>query len=355
MADKLILFVSDWAEATWDMLVDSAFLFLIGLALAGLISVFLTSDIIARYARGGRFKSVLRASLVGVPLPLCSCSVLPVAAQLRQSGVSRAGTTAFLIATPESGADSIALTYSLTDPLLTIARPVSAFATAFAAGLIQKEDHIPGPAGSATESCTDECGCQNAANPVSLRSSVAARIGSGIKYAFTDLIGDLAPYLLVGYVLAGLLDSILGAHLTELPSIFKTGPISYFGAILVGLPLYICATSSTPLAAVLLLHGFSPGAILVLLLVGPATNIASLVVVKRILGGPGTLRYLAAVVVVAIICGVICDNLYGVFHLKALYGAAEVHEVSGLLYTMSAIILAALIVGHTSRKYIRQL
>jgi uncharacterized membrane protein YraQ (UPF0718 family) len=335
------------------MLVDSAFLFLIGLALAGLISTFLTSDIIARYAGRGRFRSVLRASLIGVPLPLCSCSVLPVAAQLRKSGVSKPGTTAFLIATPESGVDSIFLTYSLTDPLLTVARPVAAFATAFGAGMLQSGEETPEPQTEAQAVCEDGCGCAHDSKPMT-KPPILTRVLSGLKYGFTDLIGDLAPYLFVGYLLAGLLDVLFGSYVTDLPAMFKTGLVSYAGAILVGVPLYICATSSTPLAAVLLGHGFSPGAILVLLLVGPATNVASLVVVKRILGAMGTVRYLVAIIIIAVIGGIILDRLYVAFDITAMYQTGIASHSAGWIHPVSAAILALLIVWYTGRKYLRR-
>jgi uncharacterized membrane protein YraQ (UPF0718 family) len=179
------------------------------------------------------------------------------------------------------------------------------------------------------------------------------RIRNGLKYAFTDLLEDLAPYLLVGFALAGLVGAILGSEMVILPESVRTGWIGYAGAIIIGLPMYVCATSSTPLAAVLLAAGFSPGAILVFLLVGPATNIASLVVVKKIIGGWATVRYLAAIVLVAVVSGIAVDRIYRLLDMTAQYqagGGAE-HGASWLSVAC-AVLLSVLIVFYAGRKLI---
>ncbi len=339
------------------MLVDSAFLLMIGLILAGLIRLVLTESKLQRLLAGSPRAAVFKAALLGVPLPLCSCSVLPVAHQLRQSGLGRGGTTSFLIATPESGVDSILLTYSLTDPVLTVARPIAAFATASVAGLVeatkeqsQNFDEITAANRTEIDSCHDDCCCppdETAANP---KRPLIRRILGGIKYAFTDLIGDLAPYLFVGYLLAGLVGVLLNQDFITLSETIRTGWGGYAAAMLLGLPMYICATSSTPLAASLLAGGFSPGAILVFLLVGPATNIATLTVVGRILGGWATVRYVVSIAVVAVICGLLTDQVYRWLQIDAAYQAG--HDMAGgWLYVASAVLLTALILYQVGRQW----
>jgi hypothetical protein len=253
-----------------------------------------------------------------------------------------------LISTPESGVDSIFLTYSLTDPLLTIARPVTAFLTAMAAGYTetlfpaQKTAIVPEEA-----ECSDNCGCATAPNNVP-RSRWYVRVWNGIHYAFTDLLKDLAPSLFLGFVLAGLIGALLGADASHIPESLRTGWLGYTAAMVIGLPLYVCATSSTPLAAVLLASGFSPGAILVFLMVGPATNVATIVVVRKILGFRATVRYIVSIAVVAVGAGILVDHLYRWLNVTAAYQFGSFETGLAWLYTACAVLLAAFILYYVA-------
>ena len=344
------LFLTQWLDATWGMLVDSAPYLLLGLIIAGLIGAFLNERNLPRLMGTKPSQAVWRAALLGVPLPLCSCSVLPVADQLRRAGLSRGGTVSFLISTPESSADSILLTYALTDPLLTVARPVAAFISAAAAGLTENafdrgDDKLPS-AVPPPETCHDGCGC---ATEVNENGSLGQRLWGGLRHAFTTLIEDLAPYLFVGYLLAGLVAITLEV-LNISPTFFGANPtLSYLGALLIGLPLYVCASSSTPLAAVLLAAGFPPGAILVFLLVGPATNLATIAVVKRILGLAATFRYLLIITLVSILTGLLLDWLYRFWNITPHYSPGTAIESGGIFSLICAILLTALILYHSFR------
>ena len=341
-------FLFIWAESIWLMLVDSAFLFMVGLALAGLIWLFINEQSVGKHVRDSGFMSVFKAAVIGIPLPLCSCSVLPVAAQLRKSGASKEGVVSFLVATPESGADSILLTYSLTDPVLTVARPVVAFVAAMAAGSVEvlfpsndePESEVP-----ELQTCDSGCGCGTDAN--NSNQAWYSRAWEGIYYAFTDLLKDLATYLFIGFVLAGLIGAIFVTSGISPSDTVLHGWIGYVGAIVIGLPMYICASSSTPLAAVLLAAGFSPGAILIFLLVGPATNAASLVVVKRIIGFVSTLRYLLVIVIVAVLGGLATDYVYELLQYAPDYDSTAHGEQIGWLALGSAGFLGILILYYT--------
>jgi len=333
------------------MLVESALFFLLGLILAGVIWLVLNEKNVRRIVGENKYQAVFRAALVGVPLPLCSCSVLPVARQLRESGVGKGGTVSFLIATPESSVDSILLTYSLTDPLLTVARPIAAFLTAVVAGVAESsfEDSTISrraiPVSQPVAACCDSC-C--AAEPPAATSGGAfAKLTAGLRHSFTTLIGDLAPYLLMGYLLAGLVAALLGPHMDRLPVALTSGWAAYVGAAVVGVPLYVCATSSTPLAAVLLASGFPPGAILVFLMVGPATNIAALTVLKKILGLAASLRYLASIVIVSVACGLALDWLYKALKVTPSYALGGENGHAGWFSIAGAVVLSALILWHT--------
>ncbi|MEW6049460.1 MAG: SO_0444 family Cu/Zn efflux transporter [Candidatus Zixiibacteriota bacterium] len=349
-------FIAIWAESTWFMLVDSALLFLIGLMLAGLLWLVLNENNIVRLTRGSPLGSVFKAALVGLPLPLCSCSVLPVATQLRKSGVGKAGVTAFLISTPEIGIDSILLTYSLTDPLLTVARPVSAFVAAMTAGLLEATvaSELPPIESDQMDGCHESCDCKQGDEPKT-NSRMPGRLVSGIRYAFTDLLSDLAPYLAVGFVLAGLVGAVLGGNLIPSTPGVVGGWMGYLWAIVIGLPLYVCATSSTPLAAAMLGAGFAPGAILVFLLVGPATNVASLVVLRRVLGGWSTARYVFAVILAAVLCGLATDAAYRLLDLAPQYdGSVSHHSEHSAVQVVAALLLAVLIIYYTGRRLLKR-
>jgi uncharacterized membrane protein YraQ (UPF0718 family) len=342
------------------MLVESSFLFLIGILLAGLLWYFISERYVARLLAGKGLGQVWRAALIGLPLPLCSCSVLPVATQLRRSGAGKGGVAAFLTATPETGVDSIALTYTLTDPILTVARPVTAFVTSIAAGGAEvifgrRDSAAVSRAGDITarSCCNDNCGCGDALADSEPREE-SRTFSESMRYAFTNLLGDLAPYLFVGFVLAGLVAALLGGSIAELPALLRAGWGGYVGAILVGLPLYICASSSTPLAAVLLAAGFSPGMVLVFMLTGAATNVSSIVVIKEILGKIATARYLVVIVLVSVVAGILTDHIYAWFSISPVYTAASPEAGHSWWEVASAIALGLLILYWTVRDVINR-
>ena len=188
-----------WGAATWEMLLESALLLLIGLGLAGLLRLVLSEGKLNRFLTGDGAASVFKAALLGIPLPLCSCSVLPVAHQLRQSGVSKGGTVAFLISTPESGVDSMILTYTLMDPIMTIARPITAFLTALTAGLIENQidPGVTTPNSNPDSSLLETTCCSCDSDEPKPTSSLPRRIWAALRYAYTDLLDDLAVYLLI--------------------------------------------------------------------------------------------------------------------------------------------------------------
>lgn len=319
--DLLLTFLG----AAWHLLEQSALYILLGLAIGGLLKVFLSADFVAAHLGRGRFAPVFKAALLGIPLPLCSCGVLPAAAQLRRQGANRGATAAFLVATPESGVDSIAVSWALLDPLLTVARPVAAFVSAVAAGVAQnlfffreEKPRLPAVLPMAT-ACQDGCCGGNAPAPTSW-----ARLREGARYAVHDIWGDLAGWFFVGLAVAAAItvfvpDDLISRHLG--------GGFSAMLLMLVaGVPMYICATASTPIAAALILKGVSPGAALVFLLAGPATNVTALAVIVRILGKGGAAVYLAGIAVVSVICGLVVDGLYLAFGLSAAATLGEVAE-----------------------------
>lgn len=303
----------------WHLLVDSSAYVVFGVLVGGLIKVLLSPGFVARHLGGGRFSSVVKASLLGVPLPLCSCAVLPMAASLKRQGASNGATTAFLISTPESGMDSMAVSYALLDPIMTVARPIAGAVSAIAAGITEnlwhKKGKVPPPAPDLScqvDACCDGTNCPPYEH--AHHHGLGEKLRAGVRFAFTELWGDLAGWFLVGLLLAGVVTTLvpedfMAAHLGG-------GIGAMLVMLLVGIPIYICATASTPIAAALILQGVSPGAVLVFLLTGPATNITSLAVVIRILGRRGTMIYLTVIALFAVLFGLAVDALYALLAIS---------------------------------------
>ncbi len=268
--------------------------------------------------------------------------MLPAAASLQKQGANKGATTAFLISTPESGVDSIAVTYALLDPIMTVIRPLAAFITAMFAGLLEnilnwrsiKREH------KIDLSCTiDQC-CDGVECPPEVHRkhhSYWEKLYAGWKFAINDVWGDIVLWFFVGIFIAGLITAVVPSDLFS--EYLGGGFSSMLLMLVIGIPLYICATASTPVAAALILKGVSPGAALVFLLVGPATNITSLSVLFKILGKWSTVRYLLVLSISAIFFGLGVDAIYFYSGIspKAIIGEA------GEIVPLSMKIIASLI------------
>lgn len=316
---------------SWHLLLEASVYILFGMFVGGLLKVFLNPSFVADHLGKGKFSSVIKAALFGIPIPLCSCGVLPAAASLKKQGANNGATTAFLISTPESGVDSIAITYALLDPIITVARPVSAFVTAVAAGIsenllqTQKEEdwHRVIDRSCPIDNCCDgnECPPQEHA----MHHTFTEKLWAGLKFAVDDLWGDLAGWFFAGLLLAGVISAIIPQEL--MTRYLGGGLHSMLIMLLVGIPMYICATASTPVAAALILKGVSPGAALVFLLVGPATNITSLSVLFGLLGKRATVIYLVILSLFAVLSGMMLDIIYSSLGLSATAIAGQAGEV----------------------------
>jgi len=320
-------FILGILNETWDLFLESSLYIIFGLVISGLLRTFLNPSSVAHHLGHGRIVSVIKAAVLGIPLPLCSCGVLPAAAALKKQGANNGATTSFLISTPESGADSIAISYALLDPILTVARPVVGFVTATLAGIIEnvtgsKEEARPmePDLSCPIDGCCDGKDC----SPENHRRhhTFYEKLTAGMKFAATEVWGDLVLLFFLGLFLAGAItymipDDVIGKYMSG-------GLSSMLIMLVVGIPLYICATASTPIAAALILKGVSPGAALVFLIAGPATNITSLTVLTGILGKRATAIYLATIAVMAVLFGLAVDQVYATlgFSAQATMGQA---------------------------------
>lgn len=400
MSDMIV----QYAWAVWDILLEASPYVLLGFFVAGLLKGFLPEDLVARHLGQGRILPVLKASLFGVPLPLCSCGVIPAAAGLRQQGASRGATTSFLISTPETGVDSIAVSYALLDPVMAVIRPVASFFTAILAGIAvsflpedrqtqQAGAKLPAPAvtphvahnAPVAEACHSGCGCtspveahahltplgmnataKNTAEDHSHNHSTSLggcgcssgscgsssgpapvtfmeKFTSGMRFGFGELISDIGKWLLVGILLAAVITTLVPD--TFFANYLGDGLMSMLVMLAVGLPLYVCATASTPVAAAMALKGLSPGAALVFLLAGPATNAATFTVVAKLMGKKVAAVYVASIAICAVVLGLAVNWLYAYMGLSisSWVGAAQ-EDSHGIISIASAFILVGLVV-----------
>jgi len=345
------LFASILAEC-WHILAEAAPYVLFGFFAAGLLKALLPDDLVARHLGGNSTRAVIKASLLGIPLPLCSCGVIPAAISLRRQGASRGASAAFLVSTPESGVDSIAVTWALLDPVMTLMRPLAAFITATATGmLINRLPEEPAPALQQESGCSCSCssdGCADA--PAAIRPPLGQRLRQGLGYAFGDLLKDIGGWLLLGVAIAGLVAALVPAGFFA--RLFEHQTASLLLMLVIGIPLYMCASASTPIAAALVLKGLSPGAALVFLLAGPATNAATITVVSRYWGRRATLAYLAAIAGCSLSLGWLLNGFYAWAGLDITrWVHVSNQDETGWLATACAVVLLGLILRGHLRSY----
>jgi HflK protein len=339
------------------LVAESAPYLLIGFALAGVLKAIVPEDKVYKHLGENRFKSVTLASLFGIPLPLCSCSVLPVATSLRRSGASKGATTSFLISTPETGLDSIGITYALLDPIMTVARPLGAFATAVFTGSVVNfvvrrgwDGDTEAPADEPADLAHDHGHDHSAVytpGGVGKRSFKEVARDSA-SYAFGPLLDDLTVWLIIGLLVSGLIAILVPDDFFG--SVIPAGFVSSVLMLLIGTPMYICAAAATPVAATLIAKGLDPGAALVLLLVGPATNATTIAIIARLLGRRVLVLHLIGVTGSALLLGLLINAVYSYFAVDLGAIVARVVE-SGLspLNIAATVLFVYLLVFSTVR------
>lgn len=304
---------------------------LLGFLFAGILHVFFKKENVARLLGSKKIKSSLYASLIGIPLPLCSCGVIPTGVSIYKSGASKGSTVSFLISTPQTGVDSILATYSMLGLPFAILRPFVAFISGVIGGsltnLIDNEaEKKPSDIFYAADS-----------------SSVKNPIGRMFHYAFVESIQDIAKWLIIGLMLAALISLLLPADFFQ--NYIKNDFLGMLIILFAAIPLYICATGSIPIAAVLLMKGISPGAALVFLMAGPATNAATITVLGKVIGRKALFGYLISIIGSSMVFGLIVDNFLPREWFTSLIMNHQ-HSGHGLPYWLelgSTILLAILI------------
>lgn len=306
---------------------ESSVFILLGFALAGILYEFVPIKMVAKKLGKPGFKSVFWATALGAPLPLCSCGVLPTAAALRRKGASKPATASFIVSVPETGVDSIAVTYGLMGPIMAIIRPIVAVVTATIAGIaclfitrdendsvdvdglrdIEHHDHDHGHVHHELDE--DDTSSSNAPHgrKLSRFERYSGRVKRMGEYGFRTIVDEVAFWIVAGLVVTGILMALLPEDFFSSALGLDSGIWPMLLMAVIGVPLYTCASMSTPIAAGLVATGLSPGAALVFLLAGPATSIASLTIVGKLLGRRSMIAYLASIIVVAISAGLLLD------------------------------------------------
>jgi hypothetical protein len=313
---------------------------LLGFALAGILHVYFPKHKVAKYLGKKNLKSVMNAAILGIPLPLCSCGVIPTGISFNKNGASNGATVSFLISTPQTGVDSILVTYSLLGLPFAIIRPIAAFIT----GII----------GGGLTNIGDDTKEELFENEPEQQIQ-GSKIIAAARYAFIEFLQDIAKWLLIGLVIAALIAAAVPDNFVEL---YMTNPYLNMLLVLVAsIPMYVCATGSVPIAAVLMMKGLSPGAAFVFLMAGPATNAATMTVIRQAMGKKALYSYLVSIIGGALIIGVLINQfpaswfvLPGMSHSGHVHDSLEIHWFN----LLSAIVLLGFLLNGLRLQYIPQ-
>jgi uncharacterized membrane protein YraQ (UPF0718 family) len=371
----------DFLKNLLELSLEAAPWLVLGLIIGGLMKSLIPTSFLQKHLSGSGFSSVIKAAIFGAPLPLCSCGVIPAALGLRRAGASKPATVSFLVSTPETGIDSVSISYALLGPFMAIVRPIAAIVSAITAGLLvgRSEDDIPvsirpsdaevGCCSTEKESVQKETSCCSSSKLEAVEISCCStqdvqkeadsccsglgqntqkpagllyKIWNDIVDAFKDLLGDVLFWLVIGLIFAALVKTFV--PLTFLAE-WGSGLPAMLIMLVIGIPMYVCATASTPIAAGLLLAGVSPGVAMVFLMAGPATNISTLGIIGKELGRRSLIAYLTGVGVIALLTGLVVDYLVEFWNIDVQTQIAHSQEMvpAGIAWASLLLLIAVII------------
>lgn len=367
------------------LFMESAPWLLLGLLVAGIMHELVPVSLLEKHMGNPSTGAIVKAAIIGAPLPLCSCGVIPAALGLRRSGASKPSTISFLVSTPETGVDSVSVSYALLGPLFAIVRPIAAIISAIYAGLMVKwfdgDSTLPSQVTSSKEntsccaktppvvndasccdkptldvssSCCDTEGQEHAHDHANNQAlPLYSKLSKVLSYASGKLLSDIVVWLLIGLALAAGIKTFVP---TDFLTQWGDGLVAMLVMAVIGVPMYICATASTPLAVGFIAAGLSPGAVLVFLMAGPATNISTMGMIKQEMGSKTLLLYLFSVISASIGFGYMLNYAVDLFSLSYLVTTqSSMHEHGAsiqLIYALSALVLAALMARLGVRAFI---
>lgn len=336
--------IDNYLISLWELTLEMSPYLLLGFLIAGILYVYFPKEKVTRYLGKDNFRSTLNASLIGVPLPLCSCGVIPTGISFYKNGASKGSSVSFLISTPQTGVDSILATYSLLGLPLAIIRPIIALITGVMGGLItnltvRNKSAIPDSQ-------------KREENTSSIKKG--NRLQTMLHYAFVEFLQDISKWLIIGLLLAALMAVLI-------PDDFFTNYLSneYLSMAIVlvaSIPLYVCATGSVPIAAVLLMKGLSPGAAIVFLMAGPATNAATITVIGNVLGRKTLISYMASIIGGAVLFGIIVNEFlpreWFTSYIVQIHDGHGAHFLPPWLKIGSSLLLILLLINGYVQKFL---
>lgn len=326
----MMTFIESYWDALVMMMAEMAPYLMLGFFIAGLLRTFVPHSLYSRHLAPRNMKSVVKAAALGIPLPLCSCGVIPTSVGLRKEGVSHGACTSFLIATPQTGVDSIAATYSLMGLPFAIVRPVAALFTAMFGGWLvnkyaREDEQVSAEAAMSGEHDHCDCGCDDhnhhhhhhdhhhddfcscSTEECSSKSTFWEKLKGALEYGFVEMLQDVGKWLVIGLLIAALITVAVPNH--WLAALHEYKLLNMLIVLAVAIPMYVCATGSIPIAVSLMAKGLTPGAALVLLMAGPAVNSASILVIGKVFGKRTLSLYVLSIIIGAILFGLGIDYL----------------------------------------------
>lgn len=331
----------------WQTISAMAPYLLVGFLVSGLLSVWLSAEFVRRHLGKGGWRAIIKAALFGVPLPLCSCGVIPVSLSLYKQGASKAATLSFLLSTPQTGVDSILVTYSLLGPVVALVRPIAAFLTGIFGGFLISVAEPYAPSVSVGEHQQETAVRQ----PVSF----GHLLRQALWYGFVVLPTDIAPAMLAGIAIAAAINLFVPDDFFATFLAGGSGFLAMLAMMALGVPIYVCATASVPIALALIEKGVSPGAAMVFLIAGPATNAAGLTTLWSALGTRAAICYLLSVIVCAFATGFLLDWILSAASLR--HSVEICHSepsAASVLSTLFSVGLLVLLLFGAVRKFYRK-
>ncbi len=307
-------------QETGKLFLEMAPYLTLGLIFVAVLNVLITKKQVSKHLGEKNFRSVLKASLFGIPLPLCSCGVVPTAVFLEKEGASKGSVVSFLISTPQTGVDSVLATYGMMGGLFAVYRPVAAFFMGIFGGAIAnvlEKKNVEGKFKFSELKTVSSEAEEDEIYESGREKTVGKSIAKAAKYAFVEFLDDISKNFAIGLLIAGLITYFIPDNFFSSLG-FNSGILAYLIMIVIGMPMYVCATGSIPIAAALMLKGFSPGAAFVFLAAGPATNAASFAVVSKVLGKKSSIVYLTTIALLSIAFGAILDYLFAAFGINPI-------------------------------------
>jgi uncharacterized membrane protein YraQ (UPF0718 family)/copper chaperone CopZ len=344
------MFILDVLSLIWVLFLEMAPYIMLGLLFVAFLNFFINKEFIIKHSGKNNFASTFKAALFGIPLPLCSCGVIPTTVYLAKNGASKGSVLSFLIATPQTGFDSIIATYGMMGPVIAIYRPIAAFFMGIIGGTFGQFIKSPEFDREQTKSSM-----KFELNQFKQKIPLKEKIKKTINYSFVEFVDDISVQFIIGLFIAGLITYFIPDGFF-LDKGFNNGLSGMLIILAVGIPMYVCATASIPIAISLIMKGFSPGVAFVFLAAGPATNAASITILYKSIGKNLTIAYILTISVLSILFGIILDWIFKWLSIDPMTQIAHIHEHSihstPLINIIISLIFAVLLILSIYRKTI---